>query len=334
MYIDTTQKKESDNETEVHDIHTRYEEYTLPVLIGIVGCIIVGLIVAIIVSKPNKEDKNIGHVGTSTQAIASHVDTAVFETLRLEAESVLVFDVREGNALYAKKATTPHPLASITKVMTALVAADVLPEDAIITITREHLQEEGNSGLRIGERWKRDDLIEHLLIVSSNDAARALTDAYENRYQVLGPDFVTLMNHKAEELGLRETFFLNESGLDIHDEQFAGSAGSAEDVATLFAYALKTIPELLDATRHSSQVNTSLDTVHTVDNTNTIIDSIPWAVGSKTGFTDVAGGNLVIAFDVSIGRPIIIVVLGSSKEGRFFDMQQLVDATVQSFLEL
>ncbi|MES2214373.1 MAG: hypothetical protein V4465_03250, partial [Patescibacteria group bacterium] len=97
---------------------------------------------------------------------------------------------------------------------------------------------------------------------------------------------------------------------------------------------LRTHPELLDATRNEIVRTTSLDNqIHTAHNTDTIVANIPGIKASKTGFTDLAGGNLVVAFDPELGRPIIISVLGSTAEERFSDVQRLVDATFKTLSE-
>ena len=70
---------------------------------------------------------------------------------------------------------------------------------------------------------------------------------------------------------------------------------------------------------------------HNVENTNTSAAAIPGLIGSKTGFTDLAGGNLAVVFDVGLSRPVIAVVLGSTKETRFTDIEQLVNATFTHF---
>jgi D-alanyl-D-alanine carboxypeptidase len=86
-------------------------------------------------------------------------------------------------------------------------------------------------------------------------------------------------------------------------------------------------PELLEATKYQTIEIDSLDKTHKAQNTNMDVDQIPGLIASKTGYTSMAGGNLVIAFDASIGRPIIVVVLGSSLDGRFTDVSKLVSAS-------
>ncbi len=101
-------------------------------------------------------------------------------------------------------------------------------------------------------------------------------------------------------------------------------------MATLFSYVITKEPRLLDATTQNRLPVTSLDhVIHIAHNTDTLVNDIPGLKGSKTGFTDLAGGNLIIAFDPEIGRPIIISVLGSTETDRFKDVSALVKTTFE-----
>jgi len=108
---------------------------------------------------------------------------------------------------------------------------------------------------------------------------------------------------------------LNETGLDVSN-YISGGYGSASDVAKLVAYALKTSPDLFEATLNNSPLNT-----------NPYATTTTLLIASKTGLTDLAGGNLAIVFDAGFNHPVISVVLGSSEKGRFIDTQKLIEAT-------
>ncbi|MEK7606022.1 MAG: hypothetical protein AAB458_00275 [Patescibacteria group bacterium] len=254
----------------------------------------------------------------------------VFAGLTLEAQAAIVWDAKEKQALFGREQSRVLPLASVSKVVTALAARAVIVEDAIITISPNALGTLGESGLTQGERWLRDDLITFMLVTSSNDAAIALAEHYDTHREVGSVDFVWHMNDIARDTENTDVVFVNPSGLD-EGEEIPMNRGSAESVARLFAYALQTIPDLIDTTRFKEGSITSLDRTHTIQNTNTIIDDIPLAIGSKTGFTDSAGGNLVLSYDATIGHPVVIVVLGSSREGRFTDMKALIEKTTDYF---
>jgi len=256
-----------------------------------------------------------------------------FRSISLEGRSFFVYDINKDAVLYAYNEEDQFPLASVTKVMTALIAKELAPEGTLITIDRSTLAPEGDSGLLVGERWRLKDIIDLTLVSSSNDGARAIASlgGFLSRDESISPEeyFVRRMNEKAREIGLTQTYFLNESGLDV-SSGVSGAYGSSKDMALLFSYVLKHYPELLEATTYSDLRTDSLEAAHVATNTNSIVEKIPEILASKTGFTELAGGNLVVAFEAGPTRPIVIAVLGSSAEGRFDDMAKLVDASLRA----
>lgn len=253
------------------------------------------------------------------------------------ARSIIVWDVRSEKALYEKNSTDPYPLASITKILAAITAAEYIPKHTAVTITPTSLEQEGDDGLIAFERWLLNDLLEFSLIESSNDGMTAIAGAAgalllgnpneESRGRV---GFIDLMNYTAEDIGLEHTSFLNESGLDIYDETAASGFGSARDVAKLFSYTLEHHPHLLEATAQEQRIFTTLDNNrHVAENTNQSLHDLPALIGSKTGYTDISGGNLAVVIDPTINRPFVIVVLGSTFENRFSDVVALSEATLQ-----
>ncbi|MES2087376.1 MAG: serine hydrolase [Patescibacteria group bacterium] len=259
---------------------------------------------------------------------------SVFEKLALEAKAVYVYDVKENRALYSLNGDAQLPLASLTKVMMAVTALSLLPENAIVTIHSEFLNTEGDSGLLENERFSLKNLLDLTLLESSNDGASAIASVAGavKRHGVpdsLGTEeFIKAMNETAKKIGMTQAYFLNPTGLD-QSPSVSGGYGSAKDMTTLFAYAVKTYPTLLDSTRKITQQISSLDSqMHDVHNTNVSVSKIPSLLASKTGFTDLAGGNLTIVFDAGIDHPIVVSVLGSTEEGRFLDVEKLVYATL------
>jgi len=278
-----------------------------------------------------------------------------FEEVKLEAKSAVVWDVVGRRELFSKNAELPLPLASLTKVMTALVTNKKLDGNQEVKITKEDLSPEGDSDLAVGDIWRVRDLRDFTLFTSSNDGAFALAAVAEAKdssaYNLPGNvknlrnQFVKEMNDTATAIGLSNSIFFNEHGLDMPvqiagstesgKESAAGGAyGSAKDMAILFEYTLKNYPEILEATRYKNLEFESNEKRYSVENTNTIVDKIPNLIASKTGYTDLAGGNLVVAFDAGLNRPIIISVLGSTEEGRFSDVLQLVGATLKQLPSL
>ncbi|KKQ78190.1 MAG: hypothetical protein A3A96_00135 [Candidatus Zambryskibacteria bacterium RIFCSPLOWO2_01_FULL_39_39] len=247
----------------------------------------------------------------------------VFEELNLEAKSAVVWDVINNRELFSKNGDLPLPLASLTKVMTAIIAEGKLEDGQKIQITEEDLLPEGDSKLVVGDTWGAGDLRDFTLLTSSNDGAFALASVIKSE-----PQFIKEMNDTAEIIGLSNSKFFNEHGLDRELDK-GGAYGSARDMATLFEYTLRNYPEILEATRYKNLEFESSDKKYSAENTNTFIDRIPNIIASKTGFTDLAGGNLVVAFDAGLNRPIIISVLGSTEEGRFTDVLELVEASLK-----
>ncbi|MEO8638194.1 MAG: hypothetical protein ABI430_04835 [Candidatus Taylorbacteria bacterium] len=257
-----------------------------------------------------------------------------FENIELEAKAVYVLDVVNGKVLYEKNGNVPLPLASLVKVMTALVGSDLVPKDSVIEIDGNALSKEGDTGLALGEKWNFQELIDFTLLVSSNDGASAIREKAD---LILGErdgvgyqasDFIREMNVKVAELGLKDTRFLNETGLDENTEE-AGGYGSARDMAQLFSFIITQKPRLLEATKYDGLMIKSLDGIlHDLVNTRKNSLAIPSILGSKTGFTNLAQGNFLVAFDAGLRYPIVIAVLGSSQEGRFADAQRLANATL------
>lgn len=266
-----------------------------------------------------------------------------FKDIEISAKSAYVYDVRTKTVLYAKNQSERLPLASLTKVMSALVAVDIADEDTIVTVSPDALRSEGDSGLLGGERWRLRDLLDFSLTSSSNDGIRAVALAIGSEIsgatdtKTAEDAFIREMNIKADELQMKNTYYFNETGLDLPTEAGeagkGGAYGSAEDQAKLFEYVLSTHPSLLEATQEERFTVQSLDATHVAKNTDVLANVIPGLKASKTGFTDLAGGNLVIAFDPELDRLVIISVLGSSEKGRFTDMANLVSRTLMTFAQ-
>ncbi len=261
-----------------------------------------------------------------------------FDSVSLKAKSAYVWDASSGKALFELNSEDQLPLASLTKIMTAITARELLPEDALVTIDGGSLRQEGDSGLRPGEKWKLSDLLRFTLLVSSNDGAHAVANAFSALDSAQASrktlPFIEAMNKNVEAIGLRSTYFINESGLDV-SEGVSGGYGTARDVAKLFEYAVRSHPDIFDITKEKNGSFLSENRIaHPGENTNKITAKIPRLIASKTGLSELAGGNLVIEFEPAQGHPVVIVVLGSTAEGRFEDTLALVGATQKYFDDL
>jgi D-alanyl-D-alanine carboxypeptidase (penicillin-binding protein 5/6) len=269
-------------------------------------------------------------------------ETSPYANLDLKAKSIFVWDIKTHRKLYGYNEQEKLPLASITKMMMAVVASELLPSDTKITIAPVDLLLEGDSGLYVGEKWTLADLLKFTLVASSNDGASAIagvagasmianattTDPFTSKKL-----FIEKMNAKARDIGLKNTHFSNESGLDI-DSLTGGAYGSARDMGMLFEYILNKHPELFTATTYAKfDVRSENNIVHHVANTNVGVEHIAGFIASKTGYTDLAGGNLVVVLDIGIDHPIVIAVLGSTRGGRFVDADKLINAAVLDISE-
>ncbi len=244
----------------------------------------------------------------------------------INATAAFIWDIRHQRALYNKNASAQLPLASLTKLMTSLVALETLGSDAQVPMTLEAILQDGPSDFIDGELLSAKELSDFSLVSSSNDGAYALAAAASLALGGTGSTtspFIAAMNTRAEELGLTQTYFTNATGLD-NTMYESGGYGSARDVAFLVEYLVKKRPEIVlpSASVRARVIGAA---PHTATNTNDIVRDIPGLLVTKTGYTDLAGGNLAIVFDAGLDRPIAISVLGSTRAGRFSDMERLIE---------
>jgi D-alanyl-D-alanine carboxypeptidase len=208
-----------------------------------------------------------------------------------------------GAELYALNEDTPLPPASLTKMMTAIVAAENAGMDEMITSPVDggalSLATDATvMGLAEGQQLPLRDMLYGLLLVSANDAALAIAQHVGETQQ----GFLDLMNEKAEELGLEDTHFANPHGLD--DPR---NYSSAHDIAVIGAELLQD-PDLAEIVgSHSYQPAWDGGPL---ENKNYLLNEIPGAIGIKTGYTDVAGQTIVGAAERD-GRRIVVSVLHS-----------------------
>jgi D-alanyl-D-alanine carboxypeptidase len=260
---------------------------------------------------PNKADKE------------SLYAASAFEALPVQAQSYLIYDLLDEEVIASKNADMPLPLASLTKLMMALTALRGHDRTTKIRIVPENIEDGYDLGLKKDQVWSLSELLKYTLVFSSNDGARSIAAAFGGK-----DAFVAQMNATSKELGL-SLVFTDPAGEDLNGR--IGGIGTATDVAKLFGIARKLYPELLDATTKTRvTVRASNGLVSGIPNTNQDIDNFFGAEVSKTGFTDSAGGNLGVVVDITLGHPVAIVVLGSTREARFSDMEALYKALVAS----
>ncbi len=241
----------------------------------------------------------------------------VFDHAQILAKTFSVYDRTDQKEIYSKNRNEILPLASLSKIMTVILALEKHKLDDIVIISKNYLEGNENNALIMGEKWKVGDLAKFTLISSSNDGAFALA--------MNDPNFLSEMNKKAGEIGMQSSTFLNFTGLDINTKQ-AGSYGTALDVNLMAIYAMENYPFAFRATILPNIVlKSESGYAHNVKNTNTIISKVPNLLFSKTGFTTLAGGNLTVIFKNKTGHIIAITLLSSTEDGRFSDMEKLVE---------
>jgi len=244
--------------------------------------------------------------------------------------SVFVYDNGKAKQLAQEDSYVPLPIASITKLMTALTTIEEYDIEQKVQITREALEVEGRSGnFLLGDVFTVQDLLYPLLMESSNDAAVALASLAGEE------EFVDLMNFNARSLGLSQTSFSNPTGLDPKDPGAPVSYSTAQDVATLSMYLLRSHPEIFDILSQKEFALYTPDNQyhHTISNTNILLNDTEWQtkiIGGKTGWTILARGTLLHVVRGPRNGIIISVILGS--EDRFADMKMLLSWVYESYV--
>ncbi|MFA5744808.1 MAG: serine hydrolase [Candidatus Paceibacterota bacterium] len=264
---------------------------------------------------------------TTPTGVLSPVPDA-FAHIPLEAKAAIVYDLVTGETLYGKNADDQLPLASLTKLLTVYAALSKLSPNTPITISDSATQLGAPHAFSTGQTFALDDLARLTLTASLNDGATAIAEATA---ALEGNSQNEMLAGAAAALELSQTYAVNGSGLDVNGS-VAGGYGSAYDLARLSGAFVAQSPTIAAATtEHSAQAISKEGKSFSVINTDPMINTIPHLLLSKTGYTDLAGGNLVLVFDSGIGHPIAVVVLGSSQKARFTDGSTLVAATLAHF---
>jgi len=260
-------------------------------------------------------------------AVASSTPDA-FANVPVTAKAAVVYDLATGETLYARNADAQLPLASLTKLLTVYTALAELSPATPITVSANATAVEGSHVLREGQTFALGDLARLTLTASLNDGAVAMSEAAAARE---GTTQAAALASAASALDLAQTYAVNGSGLD-ESTTVSGGYGSARDLAKLAGALVATAPAVALATTESSTQATSAGgTTLTVKNTDPMTGSLPRLLLSKTGYTELAGGNLALVFDAGINHPVAVVVLGSTQKERFTDGAALVAATLAHF---
>lgn len=232
----------------------------------------------------------------------------------VRAAAAIIYNPVTQEVLWEENAESPRSIASITKVMTAVVLLELEPDlSREIKIDSVDVRGSRHYYVRAGETMRIDDVLHLMLIASDNAAAKALA-----RTSVLGYDgFIAQMNAKARELGLDSTTYADPSGLN------AGNVSSALDMARLIAYASNDERISPIMRKNEYRVTTSRRAL-TVHNTNRLVGSEVEVQGGKTGFIRQSGYCLATLLKLPQGDQVAVVVLGArSNAGRFMETRHL-----------
>lgn len=220
----------------------------------------------------------------------------------LSAKSAIVICADNGKVIYGKNEKEPRPMASTTKIMTALLTLEAAEkEDTNVTITDKMVPVDGSSMyLQVGQVLSLSSLAKGMLTVSGNDAANSAAIALCGSVDA----FVALMNKKAKQIGMLDTIFETPSGLDKGDHH-----STAYDMALLGAYALENQAFFDISSKKSVEVTfVKPDEIRTLYNENRMLKRYDGCIGIKTGFTRLAGRCLVSAAERNNTRLVAVTL--------------------------
>lgn len=235
---------------------------------------------------------------------------------QISAKSALIYDLTTKKTLFKKGANEKLPIASLTKIMTAVIALENPKADNRYLVAKADLVGENSMGLTEGEIFTLEELLYGLMLVSGNDAAEVLASNYN--FGLKG--FVRAMNDKAKSLGLKNTQFANPSGLEGDGKQYS----TAYDLFVIANYALTNFPlfqKVVSTFQYTIPYTQDHKALYLENDTN-LLTSYPGVKGVKTGYTPEAGLCLVTYLEHE-GHKIIGILLGS--DDRRGEMKELLD---------
>lgn len=256
----------------------------------------------------------------------------VSKSPQLSALSVLVLDQNDGACLYRKNENMETPIASISKLMTAMVVLDAHPDmNEVLEVTQADVDilRHSSSRLAVGTRLTRGELLHLALIASENRAASALSRNYPGGQA----SFIAAMNAKAHQLSMEHTSFEDPTGLSSHNQSTATDLAKMvqaairypviHQITTTANYEITRAALTRIRHRHKQGLRMVTQRVE-FHNTNQLVRDDNWDIGlSKTGFINEAGHCLVMQAKIA-QRPVIIVLLDASgKYGRISDAKRI-----------
>ncbi len=233
------------------------------------------------------------------------------QSLKVTAEAYLVGDLDTGEVILSKNSGKIYPIASVSKLMTALVSIEIPNENEVTKVSSKALSTYGTNGnFRTGENIKTSELIYPLLLESSNDAAEILAEHFGR------DNFIKKMNQQAEKLNMSDTAYEDPSGLSSNNKS------TPIDIFKLVGYLKKEKENLLNITTKRSYSTKS----HNWSSTNQFLHQSGY-IGGKSGYTDPARQTVVSLFSLPLSesgdRPVAIILLKSTN--RYKDVETIVD---------
>ena len=257
------------------------------------------------------------------------------EPVNLHAQSAVLMDAESGRVLFEKNGYDIKAMASTTKIMTCIVALENGEESSIVTFSKNaDAQPKVHLAALSGEQFYLKDLLYSLMLESHNDTAVAIAEAVAGSEE----NFAVLMNHKAQELGCKDTYFITPNGLDACDEEGKHST-TAIDLARIMRYCILKSPKkerFLEITTTSSYSFSNLqgDRTYSCVNHNLFLNMMSEAISGKTGFTSEAGYCYVGAVE-SEGRTFVISLLAcgwpNNKNYKWQDMQKIATYALENY---
>ena len=227
----------------------------------------------------------------------------------------MVYDLSTNKTLYEKGASEKLPVASLTKIMTAIIALENKKDDDKYLVSKEDIVGEDSMGLKENEILSLSELLYGLILHSGNDAAETIA----NNYKEGRAGFIKAMNDKAKSIGLKDTLFSDPSGLGYDGDGYSTSY----DLMVITNYALS-FPKFAEIAKTSSYniAKTETHQEYQLESETNLLTTYPGVKGVKTGYTEEAGLCLITYLDYEGHRIIGIILNSTDRRG---DMRQLLD---------
>lgn len=303
-----------------------YFKYIILWLLAVV--VLIGVSIAVFLASKNNSLASpvlgVSKVKFSDNVWFPKLDFGKQFSVDVTAEAAIFVDTETGEVLYEKNSQEKYSIASLVKIMTTIVSLENKSLQEVLEVSsRASDMEPDKMFLIAGERLKVKELLEGIFLVSANDAAEVLAEGVSARRE----DFIKLMNEKAKHLGLKNTFFVNPTGLE--EDPSPGEKGSMQystafEVAVMSRYAIKHWPELVEiSSKEHIYIEENKDhRDYDLYSGINLITTYPGVVGFKTGYTPEAGLTLVTLARRG-GREVLGVLLGSTN--RRDDARALLD---------